>query len=1288
MPKRISRKLLVGLGSIVTFGAVGTVSGFSIKSIIDSTINNNINQLAINGVTEDSFSNAPDYNVATKDMFIDSSNLKRFHFGNTLIGQTVTPYGWLGVFDDPYNGNIASTRIALTGWNGEIIWVNEPSYESGVDKRNYNVYDMEYDFKNDLIFVLRTWSSNGLLNDNNEKYPPIRLDILDAKTGKEFDGSRINWKTASNEHFLKKWQDKALNGSTNPITSKTKPGLKATGYLDWNNSQNRAQSKNLYQLDLASSPDQKNLLLTWMPDFMRLTKNFGKSNASSITLKDFIELWDQVAVSWIMLPEKIKQNTASEYSVYFDLFKSDEIEKDDQGKTKIKINGTFKNADEYYLIANPFFTVGKKGSDAFYIMHIIFADKNQNVYHKIIGWDENQSKNNADGRLYNSNFDKTQKVDSQVDTFGNTGGFLVEKDKSGGLPSWTKREKYDQRAINANTRINKNMFDNNSIVFAYPFGVGSHLTKWFPIFNVAQMYVEPTTGFFYSSKDAGGDLKKKARQFYFGRDIASKDQEMAHYPGQNNKNNINQTYHRLISVSPFDNTFIYSEKPNIKNDFFNQGVSDSEKNWAGFFIGKSFRDSNTVRPFFIWNSEKGGTTSGIIDSNMTSFEKLYEDGFTFDLKSFVTSTTNGAKTGLNLYFNQNGNSSGNTETNGIKTRKIGMISDIFQQINNTDLWVDNGTLAKQISPSNLTSWYNITGTKIDQNSFSTINHSRADLEKWYPRTFWNNTKPSNLITADSNLNSVSTDHKRATAKTFGSKLTGTDFDSSNKSVDLVSAWKENEANYNRLIVKRPVIKVKNASVQEKLPVITEYNYANENDLKSNIWIPKDDKGNLIKTNLVLTREQNLPNVSFKIFSSWKDQFRMQSFGNDTSNISPTISTMNSFSTPEWIDTRGSNSAKAVFGKGNNAISNNNKLPLRLMLKIVKPTGTNLPSWFNSIPSNLFNPYPVEAVGNETTFSQVLNEFVNKKTELLNMSDTNNENQAVGLGNLKIEAYLGLNPAYMSNSDNKVYKNSNEKMIIDSKTGQRIIYKDEYTTNRLIYDQSQIDYVNFNKGGFGNSVKAIVQESWKPTINPSNKVNVKIDSTKLKDNLVRKSSSDGKIFTFDYKNASTLVVTATDANWLRTRLLNFQRLINMKPVFEYFDEATKAWKTLTTKTDAEMEKIWSNASQNTFELPSSNITNIHKLRLRLKPNDDNDPNSFVKINGFSDTGSKFISDEQTIGIQKIDVNKSWFNEVKLTNSSSSLDSLTAQDFQRFEDEIFKKSTAIQGNSELRSKVKLM
>ena len=54
---------------------------------------------------------------------------------------------------------------------------------------------------------------------------------------------------------------------------------------------------------------------------------------------------------------------------------------------------------------------------------------------------------------------------------------------------------------------------------------------------------------------------------------------------------------KLISVSPFDNTFIFASKPNFQDSFFNQGANNNEKNWAGFFIGKTFRTSNVVRPF-------------------------------------------------------------------------------------------------------------------------------------------------------------------------------------------------------------------------------------------------------------------------------------------------------------------------------------------------------------------------------------------------------------------------------------------------------------------------------------------------------------------------------------------------------------------------------------------------------------------------------------------------------------------------------------------------------------------
>ena len=249
MPKRISRKLLVGLGSIITFGAVGTVSGFGIKSIIDSSLNNSkLNQLTVNTSQTGTITDLPNYHVATEDMFIPTKNLKRFHFGNTQIGQKITPWGWLGVFDDP---NGLKTRIALTSWNGEIIWVNE-DYKT-LDE--LNVYDMQYDFNSNLIFVLRTKSTNGFYNQNND-YPEVWLEVLNAKTGKKYkDGvSETQFRTLQESAKQELMSDSTL--------------------LDGYDSDEKIRSKtqNLYYLDLTYSPEKKAILATWMPNYMQMAR--------------------------------------------------------------------------------------------------------------------------------------------------------------------------------------------------------------------------------------------------------------------------------------------------------------------------------------------------------------------------------------------------------------------------------------------------------------------------------------------------------------------------------------------------------------------------------------------------------------------------------------------------------------------------------------------------------------------------------------------------------------------------------------------------------------------------------------------------------------------------------------------------------------------------------------------------------------------------------------------------------------------------------------------------------
>ena len=341
---------------------------------------------------------------------------------------------------------------------------------------------------------------------------------------------------------------------------------------------------------------------------------------------------------------------------------------------------------------------------------------------------------------------------------------------------------------------------------------------------------------------------------------------------------------------------------------------------------------------------------------------------------------------------------------------------------------------------------------------------------------------------------------------------------------------------------------------------------------------------------------------------------------------------------------------------------------------------------------LFNRYPLrkDAVSGETTFEAILQKFVEEKTKKINLSE-NATTVAVGLGNLKIDAFMDINPNVINTGNFKIYKNGNKKrMVVQNSTGLRIIYEDNYTERwHEVYNQSQIRYDQFNQGGFGPAVKADVQTSWVTIPSTTTKLKVSVNAQNFQDNLVRESSNKQKIFTFDYDNSRNLVINPVNAPWLRSRLLNFQRLINMTPRFEYWTEESRNWRTLTTLNDAEMGRIWSNQNQNTFTIPASTVReNITKLRLRLIPNSINDANSFVEFSGYNENDNKFISADQEANVQRIDINNAWFNEVTLTNNSSSLALLNASDFESYENQIFGKSNAIKQNPSLRSKVKLM
>ena len=1293
MAKRISRKLLVGLGSVVTFGAVGTVSGFGVKSIIDSTLNHNqVNQLA-QTFPEGSYTELANYNVATRDMFIDTTDLRKFHFGNTQIGQKITPWGWLGVFE---SGNKKS-KIALTGWNGEIIWVND-DYGNQSDTR-YNVYDMQYDWNTNLLLVLRTNADNGFYEPGQGNNPvPVQLDILDAKTGKKFTGSSIDsaWFSPFQKSAINKLDDNFLK--------------------DYDRNQNlKNKSKNLYYLDVAFSKQQKALLATWMPNYMQMAdQNKSSSTFSLPTFYDVIMSWTDSAASALLKLDLVGENRDAKYKRQFVLTKSFSITWEGGNITLTVDNGGRKeewNAKDIYLLANPFFTTSDDGNA--FIMHLIGAKQDGSVIHKSIGW-EIAFGGNANGEIY-----KKDTFDKPAQKWGNNGFLELQ-----GNGSWAKAKGWRNEFINANLRVNKNMFNYDSVVFAYPFGTSSHFPegKMMPSFNVAQVKINPSDG----SIDT--KTKEKAPNSTINYGFASQinkyyDQNQSKYNNTSVNNiypvpdrnapsdNINHSYNRLISVSPFDNTVIYAAKPNIRDNIFDQYTVNNKNKWAGFWIANSWaynQGKRYYRPLIVGADQ--AISNGDLFNNTASqymlnnVNDLYQYGFTFDIRSLIIK---GSTPSLNLYFNQTGNGVNDAySNNGFRSSKIGLLNDVIKQGSSTDntVWVSN---VAEKNPKNLSTGKNIFATGISKKSYANIIHSRANLKKWYIRSWTNLNRPGNMFPATENnkpkvINEAETSNERAIADRFDSPLSNSTKANTNNSVDLVSAWLDKEdkkppINYDRLAAKRPKIRMGDNPSEgtNRLGLVTEYNLVEsvKNDVLGKTgWKPTTNTGNLS-----LIKVDTVDNVSYEIVSSWEKQYKMATIQNTTDKLSSESNIRwHEVSPATWQDKI--LSSNLAFGSANNNVARNSKTPLRLMLKLVKPTGT-LPDWFGTKFDSYFQKaYPIVSFNNsETSFSDMVKEYANKKAQLIDLSKENNA--AVSLGNLKIEAYLELNPSYTGSQ--KIYYDGNNpqrntKRYLQDSSGGIVIYQDSYAGSHLIYDQSQIEYEKFQEGGFGKDEQSAVRKSiinsWNPAAIKNNfQIKVSTDYTKLPDTLVRTSANDQKAnFSFAYKKGdkTKIEITPTDANWFKNHFQNFNRMLNLFVQFEYSTDATgNNWTSLGTfLTDQQVKNQMS--TNGVLTLNDVTVQNIKRIRYKLtaKPNDANDPNLSIDIQNFNGSDNKYISNPASISIQTFTINNEWIKNTTLTNARKILNSISVNDIDTYINSVISSSPDA-SNAELKKQVTL-
>ena len=1296
MAQRLNKKLLLGLGSSLGFLGTGVISGFGINTIVNNGNNFNQDQLALNTLPEADFKTASDYNVATSDMFVDTTNLKRFHFGNTQRGQTVTPYGWLGVFED---STTVQNRIALTGWNGEILWVNE-DYKTA-NNSGFNVYEMKYDFRTNLIFVLRSGSQNGLIDDNpgSLNLTDVQLDILDAATGQRI----VNGGQAISKSDFVNFQNQALSR------------IRTTFLNDTILRNNKKIISNLFQLDVVSISDTK-VLVTWMPNFM-LLKNLGFGTFPSFM--NIVDFFKDLTKPFIF--EKVNPSQINRFSRNIDLRHnpSSEFSPSIGSPNWFRswdTSGTDSNLNNYALLSNPFFTIGN-GNEL--ILHLIVArsrninNQRTEIIHKTLGFNQN-------GGHLGFTFDKSEQIGGFQ--LGNSSSYLnllnVDTELSSGVAAWSRAVSFGSDFINANLRINRNMFDGNSVVFAYPYAAQNNQgNNNFPIFNVAQLQIDSASGLLKKGGESAN--KKRNTNWDFGRQFVEhykKNNGNYNQPNVNkvypypnittNFANLHHNYHRLISVNPFDNTFIYAGKSNLTDRALEQVNANSGK-YASFWISTNDKFSAGkayARPLIIGNDASLNNAS--VSAYMTDFDNntnkgftgLYNDGFTFDPRSLET-VGSGQKS-LQLYFNQTGTGKNDLYTNNnFRTSKIGLLNDILKQAtpndnNGTNLWVDNIANVSKITNKNLL----ITGITLD--SYSTLIHSRANLEKWYPRTFWNNTKPGNSLPANSFLNENNgSSSERATASVFGTKLNTAEFNSQ-RAVDLVSAWKDrtannskNPPNYSRLFVKGPQIKVRSESIANQLPTATTYPLTVNNFLAG--WLPSGGANRFI-----FTKQENIANASYEIFSSWSRHVRINDLPSTaTENFRATEIHNHNGSTPSWFDVRKNNSQTTnLFGQVNNDISINQVNHLRLMLKIAKPKG-NLPNWFSEINQDIFNKsYPLskDALNTETTFEEVLNAFISEKTKRINPGQIDSTNLAIGLGNLRIEGFVALNPKAITNSNQlSIYKNGNQRMIVSNNLGLRIIYNDQYGPDlREIYDQSATNYSDFNKWGFGASgtqVRRNVQTSWTGNLPPSTqKIRASVNTTQLTDQLVRETTGNNDpIFSFKYddQDKTKLVLTPKNVNWFKNSFFNYNHLLNLFVRFEYHN-GDNNWKQLGSEyyTDANLKAMFKN--NNALELTGvpAGITQL-RFRLIKKTDHDTDGNAFVDLKNFDQNNTKFISVAHTIAVQKVIVDKNWFNEIDLTNANGLLNLITSADLTKYENDIFAKSTSLNNNANLRSKVKL-
>ena len=1250
MAKRISKKLLVGLGGTLgTASAVGVATVIVTNAINISNSPNWANQ--INFLTDRPVSDFPDLNKVDSSMFINPAGLTRFHFGDIRKGQTVTPWGWLGVKDN-------SNKLCLTAWNGEILWERD----LGEDGKA-NVYEIAYNFASNTISVMLSNQESGLFapsfNKTTRKETFNKLWVLQPN-GEEIARWSLNTNAMNFPEFALTAQ-RTMRGLFLDQNS-----MNIDGLFDSIHHGQNWRMKDLYDLNVLATdykyqhPKQPNMFLTYMPNYMQL---FQGENLPSMT--QVLSTFDELNRFFFMERHKLSSSK----------FVSIDLETLLKNKTKpvfldVK-NGlpalyfqnetTGKNdwvhLNNAYLLTNPFWTnpivtyganqINEYATRRNFDLHFLFGVEDQNrTFHLVIRF-------SLDNSVPNINWDNVRV--EQLSAVKAPGDITLTTS-----PGWYKNWKYLNRnvVINqpANTRINHNLFDPNLLTFAYPYQMNNSKVNVvddsttnsknkgsaFPIYNVAQLRFNSKTGLVERQPGTG---KLYSHVYNIGKDLVERLGKDA-FPNED-KDSLIHKFHRLVAVSPFDQSFVYNATANLSG-LNGYGVHIKNDSFLNYWVVQAFKPDSSnyhMKPVTINNGDLIGQA---IDQRLVNVYTLLRDGFTFDLISSLESKPN-------LYFNATGLDA-NQDTHGAPagwtTTKIGMIPQIKLDLIRDFKVQTNGKTTQQT---------------ITADSYPVLIHSRAKLSTWFNRTKFSLENPTNMIKTGTLLNKGNAGGTKAIINNWNNPIAG----DSQDQLDVVSNYRSSGLRQ-YLAIQNPNIKMGSRNGGPDIELVAEFQPSSTKINLYSAWFPNVSHLNVDK---LTYKDVNLVSQSsFEVFGKVGPHFKMSTFQNDNASNANTFNSQ-IVTRPEWFDIRKSGNVNDPWSQNIfNAMEVNGKSPLRVLLQIVKPT--NAPAWMSKIDQRFFQPAPIDnRHGNETLFSNLLAAY---RKELINRINTDensvNPNGTFGLNNLTIRASLALNPTVAQNG--AIY-DVNGKKVMKSLNGFVYSYQDRSAANEgIIYKQEAASYEDLGKQGLGSAVESLIKPNWVSL--PANKkivFSAKIDE--LKWPILNFGPSFGKkglIFEAYYTdgNRNQIALKALEAaktNWLYNTLTTLNFKYGLWAWFEYLDGLT--WKPIGNKlSDAQIKAMY-NTKTKEFTIPVS-ATNIKKLRIRLVPQTEaefnNDANAFTKWNPLpSANENKFLSAEHNVAANPIKIDPQWFSTIAL-GSAQTLDQVSTKDFETYENQI--------------------